>query len=213
VARVTGTLNGLERVLMNNPIRAAIQRHMEARWLLDMGGPMAGGHALEVGCGRGVGVEIIFDVFGAERVDAFDLDVAMVRRAQRRLAHRGGRVRLWIGDATRITADDAAYDAVFDFGILHHVPDWRTAVAELYRVLKPGGRLYAEEMLAGLILNPLVRRLVDHPAEDRFDCATFPRPSRRHSTRSDSSCSPAGTTSERRGSRRAREICPAARAK
>jgi ubiquinone/menaquinone biosynthesis C-methylase UbiE len=173
VARVAGTLNGLERVLMNNPIRAAIQRHLEARWLLEMGGPVTGGRVLEIGCGRGVGVELIFEVFGAERVDAFDLDVAMVRRAQRRLVHHGGRVHLWIGDATRITADDDAYDAVFDFGILHHVPAWRTAVAEVCRVLKPGGRLYAEEMLAGLILHPVWRRLLDHPLEDRFDCATF----------------------------------------
>jgi len=157
----------------DNPIRAAIQRHFEARWLLEMGGPVTGGHALEVGCGRGVGIELIFDVFGADRVDAFDLDMAMVRRAQRRVAQRGGHVRLWIGDVTRITSDDDTYDAVFDFGILHHVPAWRTAIAEVYRVLKPGGRLYAEEMLAGLILHPVWRRLLDHPIEDRFDCAEF----------------------------------------
>lgn len=38
---------------MNNPVRAAVQRHLEVRWLKELGGPMQGGIALEVGCGRG----------------------------------------------------------------------------------------------------------------------------------------------------------------
>ena len=58
-------LNRLEFALMNNPVRAAIQRHVEAPQLLRMGGPMAGGLALEIGCGRGFGAELILDVFKA----------------------------------------------------------------------------------------------------------------------------------------------------
>ena len=38
---------------------------------------------------------------------------------------------------------------MFDFGIIHHVPQWRRALAEVARVLKPGGRFYAEEVLRG----------------------------------------------------------------
>ena len=66
-------LNRIEYALMNNPVRAAVQRHLEAKRFLEMGGAMCGGAALEIGCGRGVGVEIILDLFGAERVDAFEL--------------------------------------------------------------------------------------------------------------------------------------------
>ena len=66
-------LNRIEKLLMNNPIRSRLQRR-EAETLLEMGEPMDGGRALEVGCGRGVGTEIILDLFGASRVDAFDLD-------------------------------------------------------------------------------------------------------------------------------------------
>jgi hypothetical protein len=73
-------LNRAETLLMNNPVRAAIQRHFEARRLLELGGPLPGGTALEIGCGRGVGTELILDVFGADRVDAIDLDPAMVER-------------------------------------------------------------------------------------------------------------------------------------
>ncbi len=162
-------LNAAETALMNNPVRLVIQHLLEARRLLAMGGPMRGGRALEVGCGRGVGVELILDRFGAGQVDAFDLDPRMVGLARRRLRGRGERVRLWVGDASAIAAPDATYDAVFDFGIVHHVPDWRGALRELHRVLKPGGRLYAEEVFARFINDPLWRRVLEHPQEDRFD--------------------------------------------
>lgn len=166
-------LNQVEEALMNNPFREWSQRHVETRWLLDLGGPAEGALALEVGCGRGVGVEIILDAFRANRVDAFDLDSKMVDLARRRLASRSDRVRLWVGDAASIEADDATYDAVFDFGIIHHVPDWQVAVSEISRVLKPGGRFYAEEVLERFIVNPVVRRILDHPLDNRFDAARF----------------------------------------
>ncbi len=166
-------LNRTEYALMNNPLRALIQRRFEAARLLRMGGPMDGGAALEMGCGRGVGVELILDVFGAESVDAFDLDPSMVSRARARLRDRGAQVRLWVGDATSIPVPDASYDAVFDFGIIHHVPHWRSCLAEVRRVLKPGGRFYAEEVLARFIQHPITRRLLEHPQRDRFDGSGF----------------------------------------
>jgi ubiquinone/menaquinone biosynthesis C-methylase UbiE len=164
--------NRVEYALMNNPLRAAIQRRFEAQRLLNMGGPVAGGRALELGCGRGVGAELILDVFGAARVDAFDLDPRMVVRARARLRRYGSRVRLWVGDAAAIAVADASYDAVFDFGIIHHVPDWRRVLAEVYRVLRPGGRFYAEEVLRPFSLHPLIRRLLEHPL-DRNSFAWF----------------------------------------
>lgn len=166
-------LNRAEFALMNNPLRAAIQRHFEARRLLGMGGALNGGHALEVGCGRGVGTRLILDVFGAETVDAFDLDPRMVARARTRLSAYGPRTRLWVGDVTAISAPDASYDAVFDFGILHHVPDWQRGLAEIHRVLRPGGRLYAEEVIERFIVHPITRRILDHPLRDRFDAQRF----------------------------------------
>ncbi len=168
-------LNRIEYALMNNPVRAAIQRHFEARRLLRMGGPMHGGRALEVGCGRGVGTELILEVFGADSVDAFDLDPRMVALARTRLAAHGSRVHLWVGDAGAISVPDATYDAVFDFGIIHHVPEWRRALTEVHRVLKPGGCFYAEEVLRGFIDHPITRRILEHPQSDRFDSAGFAR--------------------------------------
>jgi len=166
-------LNRAEFGLMNNPLRAAVQRHFEARRLLRMGGPMNGGAALEIGCGRGVGVELIYEVFGADSVDAFDLDPRMVEQARARLSARGLDARLWVGDATAISSPDGSYDAVFDFGIVHHVPRWRDALSEVGRVLVPGGRFYAEEVLAGFITHPITRRVLEHPQRDRFGRGEF----------------------------------------
>lgn len=157
-----------EKLAMNNPVRAAIQRHYEARQLLKLGGLAGGARALEMGCGQGVGAEIILDVFGAESVDAFDLDPSMVSRARRRLARFGDRVRLSTGDAERIEASDSTYDAVFDFGIIHHVPGWKKAIGEAFRVLKPGGLFYTEEVYRPFTANFLVRLVAEHPKEAEF---------------------------------------------
>ncbi len=163
-------LNRAEFALVNNWIRPAVQRWYEAPKLLRLGGRMYGGRALEIGCGGGYGLPLICDLFGADRVDGFDLDPRMVTRARRR--HVGeGRINVWVGDATAVAVPSATYDAVFDFGIIHHVPDWREALREAHRVLKPGGRIYVEEVLAQFIRHPLVRRILTHPMHDRFDAA------------------------------------------
>jgi len=166
-------MNWVEKALVNNPVRTGLQRHVEMPLLMRMGGRMDGGRALEVGCGRGVGTELILKQSGADRVDAFDLDPYMVGLAKKRLQRFGDRVRLSIGDVEHIDTEDGAYDAVFDFGVIHHVPDWRNALREIHRVLKPGGRFYGEEVLAKFIHDPLWRRILVHPMHDRFDHDRF----------------------------------------
>ncbi|MCC6213315.1 MAG: class I SAM-dependent methyltransferase [Polyangiaceae bacterium] len=168
-------LNRVERAFVNHPVRFWMQRHLELPRMVGLGGCISGSRVLEVGCGRGKGVRLLLESLGAARVDAFDLDPAMVELARAELAGFGDRSRVWQGSVTAIDAPDAAYDAVFDFGILHHVPRWRDGLAEIHRVLAPGGRLFAEEALAEFILHPLWRRVLDHPLEDRFDRATFER--------------------------------------
>ena len=136
-------LNSIEKALMNNPVRALAQRRYEAPLMLRLGGRIEGLKVLEIGCGRGVGTEIIFEQFGAGEVHAFDLDPQMIGLAQRRLAkYPPARLRLFVGDAETIDAPNAAFDAVFDFGIIHHIPVWQNAIKEIARVLKPNGRFY-----------------------------------------------------------------------
>ncbi|HEX7318515.1 MAG TPA: class I SAM-dependent methyltransferase [Pyrinomonadaceae bacterium] len=167
-------LNAVEKALMNNPVRALVQRRYEAPLMEGLGGRAEGGRVLELGCGRGVGTEIIFRRFGARVVHAFDIDPEMVGLARRRLsAYTADRLTLYVGDAAAIEEDDSSFDAVFDFGIIHHVPDWRRAVTEVARVLRPGGRFYFEEVTTHALDRWSYRTFLDHPREDRFGAKEF----------------------------------------
>ena len=165
-------MNKAETVLVNSAPRRWLQRAVETPVLLRLGGRMAGGTALEIGCGRGAGIQLILDRFGADRVIGIDLDDAMVTRARHRLADRP-EVDLRVGDAAAIDLPDASVDAVFDFAIVHHVPDWRAAIGEVRRVLRPGGRLYYSEVTKHALDRPSYRLLFDHPDHDRFTADGF----------------------------------------
>ena len=138
-------LNRLGKLGLNSPTRAFVQRHVVAPLLERLGGRVEAGRALELGCGRGVGGEIILDRFGPAHLELIDIDPEMVEGARRRLAGRAGAV-VRVGDGTRIEASDGSFDAVFDFGAIHQMPDWPAAVAEVRRVLRPGGRMFFEEV-------------------------------------------------------------------
>lgn len=167
-------MNRIETWTVNNPLRTAVQRWVETPMLLELGGRIDGGLALELGCGRGEGVEIIRDRFGADRVIGIDLDALQVARARRRLGSRhGDHVELRTGDAASLDFPDETFDAVFDFAILHHVPGWRGALREVHRVLRPGGRFYFEEVLQGFLETRVARALFDHPEEGHFTAQVF----------------------------------------
>jgi ubiquinone/menaquinone biosynthesis C-methylase UbiE len=172
-------MNRVESALVNSPPRRWLQLRYETPVLLEIGGRLpAGARALEVGCGPGYGIRLVLERFGADQVDAVVLDPAMLDRARRRLARRHtGRFRLAEGSATDLRsalgADDESYDAVFDFGIIHHIPDWHAALAEIARVLKPGGRFYFDEVTSHALARPSYRLLFDHPTEDRFTADDF----------------------------------------
>jgi ubiquinone/menaquinone biosynthesis C-methylase UbiE len=94
-------MNRIETAVVNSPLRRGLQRLYEAPLLVRLGGRVAGGRALQVGCGSGEGTRLILDTFGAARADAVGLDPAMVERARRRLTGYGaGRVRLAVGSVT-----------------------------------------------------------------------------------------------------------------
>jgi ubiquinone/menaquinone biosynthesis C-methylase UbiE len=173
-------MNRAETLLMNNPGRAWLQRSYEVPLLQRLGARLAGADVVEIGCGRGVGTELLLERFGVARVTALDLDPAMVARAQRRLARYGARVDVRTGDASDLPFAPASTDAVVDFGVIHHVPAWRDAVAEAARVIRPGGQFVFEEVTRHALQRWSYRTFLEHPEQDRFSAQEFVAEVERH---------------------------------
>jgi ubiquinone/menaquinone biosynthesis C-methylase UbiE len=91
---------------------------------------------LEAGCGTGLILERLASF--AARAEGFDLSPGMLEKARA----RGLTVRE--GSVTSIPYPDASFDVVCSFKVLAHVPDIRTALAEMARVTRPGGVVLAE---------------------------------------------------------------------
>jgi ubiquinone/menaquinone biosynthesis C-methylase UbiE len=166
-------LNVIEKMLLNNPARRMVQRFYEAPLLLRMAGRLDGKRALEIGCGQGFGMEIILGQFGAAEVSGIDLDPHMVAIAQKHISPHADRAEVSVGDATAIQAPDQSFDAVFDFGVIHHVPAWENAIREVRRVLKPGGIFVFEEVSKQALDRWVYRVLLKHPKENRFTADNF----------------------------------------
>jgi len=115
---------------------------------------------LEIGCGQGAVTRLLVERFGAQAV-ATDFDPEQVAVAQERLADLGERVEVRVVDARAMPFDDAQFDSVFSFGVLHHIlGGWRQAIAETARVLKPGGWFVFTDMILPPRVGRLVRRLL-----------------------------------------------------
>ena len=86
---------------------------------------------LDCGCGTGANLALL-SAYG--RLAALDLSPAALAYARQ----RGG--RLVCGDVTRLPFDDHAFDLVTSFDVFQSLPDDGTALADIVRVLRPGGR-------------------------------------------------------------------------
>lgn len=164
-------LNWAERLVVNNPLRV-IEQRFQIRRLRKAGVLEPGARVLEIGCGRGAGADLILDAFQPEMVFAMDLDERMIRKARTYLSPaRRSRVAMYAGDAVDLPHRNGSMDAVFGFGVLHHIPDWQRGLAEVARVLRPGGVYFLEEIYPFLYQNPVTKHILLHPAGNRFRSA------------------------------------------
>jgi ubiquinone/menaquinone biosynthesis C-methylase UbiE len=101
-----------------------------------------GQHILDVGCGTGDLTRPLAALVGpGGRVVGVDYSLTMVEEARRRAAEEGSPVEFVHADVHALPFGDAEFDAVQVLLVLQHLRDPRPALAELMRVLKPGGRL------------------------------------------------------------------------
>ena len=161
-------LNWAERWVVNNPLRV-FQQRLEIKWLKRMMPLEPGTTIMEIGCGRGAGAKLILKEFQPSLLHALDLDIEMILKAKNFLFSMPKEtVKLYVGDSINLPFKAGTVDAVFGFGFLHHVPDWRRALSEIARVLKDGGIYYMEELYPALYQNVVTKHILFHPEHDRF---------------------------------------------
>jgi arsenite methyltransferase len=66
-----------------------------------------------------------------------------------------------LGDATALPVGDGGVDVLISNGVFNLVPDKERALAEMFRVLRPGGRLQLADIVLGAELDEMARRDVD----------------------------------------------------
>lgn len=105
------------------------------------------GDLLELGAGSGEMAAATLRQFPDIRMAVTDVDPVMVAAARRRLGH-DARVTVQTADVTDLRFGDSSFDFVASYLMLHHVIEWRRALSETARVLRPGGRLVGYDLTA-----------------------------------------------------------------
>jgi SAM-dependent methyltransferase len=109
---------------------------------------------LEIGVGLGADHEQ-FARAGA-RLSGIDLTPRAIDLTSLRFEQLGLHSDLRIGDAENLPFEEGSFDVVYSWGVIHHSPNTETAIAEIRRVLRPGGEarimIYSKWSLIGLML-------------------------------------------------------------
>jgi arsenite methyltransferase len=118
---------------------------------LGLGAVHPGERIVDCGSGAGVDALIAARLVGPEgRVIGVDMTPEMIAKARANAAETGlTNVEFREGTLEELPIDDRWADAVISNGVLNLVPDKAAALAEMYRVLRPGGRLQLADIVLG----------------------------------------------------------------
>ncbi|MDP2733239.1 MAG: class I SAM-dependent methyltransferase, partial [Hoeflea sp.] len=139
-------------------------RFLEALWgegFLSPGGPdevrrivadvdFAGKRVLDVGCGSGGITLFLAREYKPRSIVGFDVEQPVVDLASRRAAEQGlaDTASFVRGAPGRLPFEDQSFDVVFSKDALIHVADKEALFADIFRVLKPGGKFAASDWLS-----------------------------------------------------------------
>lgn len=128
-----------------------------------LGALQPGEHVVDVGCGAGLDSLIAARMVGAEgSVIGVDMTPAMLAKARASATEMGySQVSFREGFAEALPAPDGWADVVISNGVLNLMPNKAAALAEMARVLKPGGRLQIGDILVQRAVPESAKRKID----------------------------------------------------
>ena len=155
---------------MQSGWRKWINEHMEISGFKAWGMDFTGKDILEVGCGSGYSASLIVKDH-PKSYTGIDIMREQLEKAEA-LGLRDA--RFVQGDAADLSRfEDERFDMIVDFMILHYVEGWRSFLKEAYRVLRPGGEMYINDLTRkGVHLTDFVFRW-DHAEEPLFSMKEF----------------------------------------
>jgi SAM-dependent methyltransferase len=155
---MTNDYDGFAEAYTAHTETGLINAHYERPAVLDLAGEVTGRRILDAGCGSGPLSAALRDRGAA--VTGIDSSAAMLRLARQRL---GAEADLRLADLRDpLPFPAGAFDDVVASLVLHYLRDWTAPLAELRRVLTPGGRLIAS------VDHPFVGQLQAGPDADYF---------------------------------------------
>jgi len=134
------------------------------REIVERAGVRAGEKVLDVGCGTGAQTLPAAEKAGPGNVAGIDASPEMIQVAREKAAKKGLDIDFRVAAIEELPFGDGEFDVVLSGFMLHHLPEdvQRRGFAEVRRVLKPGGRLLAVDMVSGRSLLGRIIGLFGH---------------------------------------------------
>jgi ubiquinone/menaquinone biosynthesis C-methylase UbiE len=119
----------------------------------------------DVGCGYGRSLPKLHQRFAPRRLIGMDIDPEMLEASSREVTAHGIAAEFICCSSSNIALPDASVDLLFCHQTFHHLIDQDKAIAEFFRVLKPGGVLLFAESTKRYIHSWIIRLLFRHPMD------------------------------------------------
>lgn len=149
------------RVWQQHVLRVAID---DLKRLIDTPLPSAA-VLLDAGCGQGKSFSLLQAAFAPAQLIGLDADPHSLDCSRAEAERQGLPVRLLASDCAAIQLEDASVDILFCHQTFHHLVEQERALAEFWRVLKPGGLLLFAESTKFYIDTWVIRWLFRHPMQ------------------------------------------------
>lgn len=134
-----GAASSRNLIMVGDPVLEYEQK-VRSQIIISMLDPKCGEMVLDVGCANGRDLILLFQK--GCKCYGIDFSSIMIDEAKGEfLKNNMQEINVAVGDATSLLFSDATFDKIYASEVLEHIPDYKKAISEMARVLKPGGCL------------------------------------------------------------------------